>query len=163
MLGRVISSSRRLLIPALLTVAFAAVGCSSSVPVAAPAPEGDSARQCRALQKKLPRTVDGLERGTADPVSDFTAVWGDPAVRLRCGVRKPAVLTPGSEHYNPGADAAEVDGVDWLFEQQDDGYRFTTVLRKTYVEVSVPGKYAPEVDVLTDLADAVRTTVPAGV
>ncbi|MFF3269468.1 DUF3515 domain-containing protein [Streptomyces chrestomyceticus] len=163
MLGRVISSSRRLLVPALLTVAFAAVGCSSSVPTDAPAPEGAFARQCRALQKELPRTVDGLERGTADPVSDFTAVWGDPPVKLRCGVPKPAVLTPGSEHYNPGADAAEVDGVDWLFERQDDGYRFTTVLRKTYVEVSVPGKYAPEVDVLTDLADAVRKTVPAGV
>ncbi|OKI06723.1 hypothetical protein A6A06_36755 [Streptomyces sp. CB02923] len=163
MLGRVISSSRRLLTPALLTVAFAAVGCSSSVPVAAPSPTGESARQCRALQKELPRTVDGLERATADPVSDFTAVWGDPAVRLRCGVRKPVVLTPGSEHYNPGADAAEVNGVEWLFEKQDDGYRFTTVLRKTYVEVSVPGKYTPEVDVLTDLADAVRKTVPAGV
>ncbi|KAA6213759.1 DUF3515 domain-containing protein [Streptomyces albofaciens JCM 4342] len=163
MLGRVISSSRRPLVPALLTVAFAAVGCSSSVPVAAPSPEGASARQCRALQKELPRTVDGLERGTADPASDFTAVWGDPAVRLRCGVAKPAVLTPGSEHYNPGADAAEVNGVEWLFEKQDDGYRFTTVLRKTYVEVSVPKKYAPEVDVLTDLADAVKKTVPAGV
>ncbi|MEN2422166.1 DUF3515 domain-containing protein [Streptomyces rimosus] len=164
MLGRVISSSRRLLVPALLTVAFAAVGCSSSVPVAAPSPEGASARQCRALHEELPRTVDGLERGTADPVSDFTAVWGDPAVRLRCGVDKPAVLTPGSEHYNPGADAAEVNGVEWLFEKQgDEGYRFTTVLRKTYVEVSVPGKYAPEVDVLTDLAAAVKKTVPAGV
>lgn len=163
MLGRVISSSRRLLAPALLTVAFAAVSCSSSVPTAAPAPQGEAARQCRALRKELPRTVDGLERGTADPVSDFTAVWGDPAVRLRCGVPKPAVLTPGSEHYNPGADAAEVNGVEWLFEKQDDGYRFTTVLRKTYVEVSVPKKYAPEVDVLTDLAGAVKKTVPAGV
>ncbi|MFD7663299.1 DUF3515 domain-containing protein [Streptomyces sp. NPDC059788] len=163
MLGRVISSSRRLLTPALLTVAFAAVSCSSSVPTAAPAPTGGAARQCRALQKELPRTVDGLERGTADPVSDFTAVWGDPAVRLRCGVPKPAVLTPGSEHYNPGADAAEVNGVEWLFEKQDDGYRFTTVLRKTYVEVRVPGKYTPEVDVLTDLAGAVKKTVPAGV
>ncbi|MET9296963.1 DUF3515 domain-containing protein [Streptomyces sp. NPDC003077] len=147
----------------LLTVLFAAVGCSSSVTVAAPAPEGQAARACRALHGELPQTVDGLARRTADPDSDFTAAWGDPAVRLRCGVAKPDVLRFGSEHYNPKADAAAVDGVEWLFEKRDDGYRFTTVLRKAYVEVSVPGKYAPEVNVLTDLANAVKKTVPEGV
>lgn len=120
-------------------------------------------RYCKALHKELPQTVDGLKRGTPEPVSDFTAIWGDPAVKLRCGVPKPDVLTYGSEHYNPGADAAEVNGVEWLFQKQDDGYRFTTVLRKAYVEVTVPRKYAPEVDVLTDLGGAVKKTVPAGV
>lgn len=67
------------------------------------------------------------------------------------------------EHYNPKADAAEVNGVEWLFEKQEDGYRFTTVLRKAFVEVTVPRKYAPEVDVLTDLGRAVKKTVPVGV
>lgn len=107
--------------------------------------------------------MDGLKRGTPEPVSDFTAIWGDPAVKLRCGVPKPDVLTYGSEHYNPKADAAEVNGVEWLFEKQEDGYRFTTVLRKAFVEVTVPRKYAPEVDVLTDLGRAVKKTVPVGV
>ncbi|MFG2136235.1 DUF3515 domain-containing protein [Streptomyces sp. NPDC048650] len=156
------SARRRYLALPLLTVLFAAVGCSSSE-VAVPSPEGEAARHCRALHQELPKTVDGLRRGTAEPASDLTAVWGDPAVTLRCGVTKPDVLTSGSEHYNPKADAAEVDGVQWLFEKQDDGYRFTTVLRKAYVEVSVPGKYAPEVDALTDLAGAVKKSVPAGV
>jgi hypothetical protein len=162
MLGRVTVSSRRYSALPVLAVLFAAVGCSAPE-VAVPSPEGEAAAHCRALHKELPQTVDGMERGTAEPVSDFTAMWGDPAVQLRCGVRKPAVLTAGSEHYNPKADAAEVNGVEWLFEKQDDGYRFTTVLRKAYVEVNVPGKYAPEVGVLTDLADAVKKTVPAGV
>ncbi len=159
-----ISATRRrhLALPAL-TVLFAAVSCTPSEDVAVPSPKGAAARYCTALHKKLPQTVDGLERGDAEPVSDFTAMWGDPAVKLRCGVPKPDVLTYGSEHYNPNANAAEVNGVDWLFEKQDDGYRFTTVLRKAYVEVTVPGKYAPEVDVLTDLAGAVKKSVPAGV
>ncbi|MFF4601267.1 DUF3515 domain-containing protein [Streptomyces sp. NPDC001339] len=163
MLGRVTSARRRYLTPPLLTVAFAAAGCAASGDVAAPAPTGETARYCRALHQELPRTVDGLTRGTPEPVSDFTAMWGDPAVKLRCGVPKPDVLRHGSEHYNPNPDAAEVNGVGWLFEKRDDGYRFTTVLRKAHVEVTVPGEYAPEVDVLTDLADAVRKTVPKGV
>ncbi|MER0482878.1 DUF3515 domain-containing protein [Streptomyces sp. Edi2] len=158
-----ISTRRRYLALPVLTVLFAAVSCSPSEDVAVPAPTGAGARYCKALHKELPATVDGLERGTPEPESDFTAIWGDPAVKLRCGVPKPDVLTYGSEHYNPGADSAEVNGVEWLFEKQDDGYRFTTVLRKAFVEVTVPGKYAPEVDALTDLGGAVKKTVPTGV
>ena len=118
---------------------------------------------CRALHKDLPRTVDGLRRRTAGPASDFTAVWGDPAVRLRCGVARPKVLDPGDEHYSPRSEAAEVNGVDWLPRKQGDGYRFTTVLRRAFVEVTVPGKYAPEVDALIDLAGPVKKTIPMGV
>jgi hypothetical protein len=164
----VISSRRRPLRLALPVLAafLVAVSCSSSDSAAGPAipaPTGEAARHCRALQKALPQTVKGLERRATVPASDFTALWGDPAVQLRCGVPKPEVLTFGSEHYNPYADAAEVNGVTWLFEKQRAGYRFTTVLRKSYVEVTVPGRYAPEIDVLTGLAGAVRKTVPAGV
>lgn len=166
MLGRVNLPPRRSLALPLLAVLITAVGCSSSddsASVAVPSPKGETARLCRALHAELPGTVDGLKRRTADPASDFTAVWGSPAVQLRCGVPKPDVLTRGSEHYNPMQDAAEINGVEWVFEEQDDGYRFTTVLRRAYVEVTVPGKYAPEVDVLTDLASAVKKTVPVGV
>ncbi|ARH93380.1 MULTISPECIES: DUF3515 domain-containing protein [Streptomyces] len=163
MLGRVIWTRRRYLALPLLTVLFTTVSCSSSEELAVPSPTGEAARHCRALQKALPRSVDGLKRGTAEPVSDFTAIWGDPAVKLRCGVPKPDVLRYGNEHYNPNPEAAEVNGVRWLFEKQDDGYRFTTVLRKVYVEVTVPHDYAPEVDVLPDLAGAVTRTVPKGV
>ncbi|POX39840.1 DUF3515 domain-containing protein [Streptomyces sp. Ru73] len=166
MLGRVKSSPRRSLALPLLAVLITAVGCApsdDSASVAVPAPKGEQARLCRALHGKLPSTVNGLKRRTADPVSDFTAVWGTPAVRLRCGVPKPDVLQRGNEHYNPMQDAAKINGVEWVFEKQDDGYRFTTVLRRAYVEVTVPGTYAPEVNVLPDLAPAVRKTVPVGV
>jgi hypothetical protein len=53
-----------------------------------------------------------------------------------------------------------VNGVSWLIQKLDDGYRFTTTGRKTFVEVTVPAKYAPEVNPLTDLAAAVKRSVP---
>lgn len=115
---------------------------------------------CRALHGQLPDTVNGQRRGTADPESAYTAVWGDPAIELRCGVPKPEKLTPGSAHYNPTAEAMEVNGVSWLLEKQDDGWRFTTTGRRANVEVTVPEQYAPEVGVLTDFSSAVRSNVP---
>lgn len=90
----------------------------------------------------------------------YTAVWGDPGIELRCGVPRPEVLTPGSEHYNPAAEAVGVNGVEWLLEEREDGYRFTTTGRSAFVELTVPAEYAPEVGVLTDLADAVKEAVP---
>lgn len=143
-------------------VLLSAAGCSfnedsdGSAAPAVPTPSPRAASVCRALHKELPRTVDGLKRRTAEPSSDFTAVWGDPAVQLRCGVARPRALTASTE-------SAEVNGVDWLPEKQQHGYRFTTVLRRAYVEVTVPSAYAPEVNPLLDLARAVRKTVPKGV
>ncbi|WP_432253285.1 DUF3515 domain-containing protein [Streptomyces sp. HNM1019] len=123
---------------------------------AVPSPAPRAAAMCRTLHKELPDAVNGLKRGTADPSSDYTAVWGDPAVQLRCGVPRPEAM--GSKTAS-----AEVNGVDWLPEKRDDGYRFTTVLRRAYVEVTVPRKYSPEVNPLLDLARAVKKTVPKGV
>ncbi|MET7764161.1 DUF3515 domain-containing protein [Streptomyces sp. NPDC005336] len=143
-------------------VLLSAAGCSftedsddSGAP-AVPTPSPQAASVCRALHKELPTTVDGLKRRTAGPASDFTAVWGDPAVQLRCGVARPEALTASTR-------SAEVNGVDWLPEKQKHGYRFTTVLRRAYVEVTVPARYAPEVNPLLDLAHAVKKTVPKGV
>ncbi|GAA2099174.1 hypothetical protein GCM10009801_70560 [Streptomyces albiaxialis] len=127
---------------------------------AVPSPSGEAARACRALHDELPERVDGQERETLDPESPYTAVWGDPAIELRCGVARPKKLTPGSEEYNPTSDAAEVNGVSWLIEERDGGYRFTTTDRAAYVELTVPDDYAPEVGALTDLARGVKKAVP---
>ncbi|AQW53658.1 DUF3515 domain-containing protein [Streptomyces violaceusniger] len=154
------SLTRRLVPLALALVPIA--GCSfigdsdDSVALAVPSPSAQAAAVCRALHKELPSTVDGLKRGTAEPASDYTAVWGDPAVQLRCGVPRPAAMSSTTE-------SAEVNGVAWLPEKQKDGYRFTTVLRRAYVEVTVPRKYAPEINALLDFAKAVKKTVPKGV
>ncbi|MQY12194.1 hypothetical protein SRB5_23240 [Streptomyces sp. RB5] len=143
-----------------------AAGCSpdddGKVAVPAPRPSGEAVAHCAALAKRLPRALDDdLRRRTVKPESRYTAAWGDPAVVLRCGVRRPAVLTPGTELYNPSADTAEVDGVDWLLEDTDEGYRFTTVGRRTFVEVAVPEHYAPEIGIVAGgISAAVRATVP---
>ncbi|ASQ97177.1 DUF3515 domain-containing protein [Streptomyces sp. 11-1-2] len=154
------SLTRRLVPLALALVPI--TGCSfigdsdDSVALAVPSPSAQAAAVCRALHKELPSTVDGLKRGTAEPASDYTAVWGDPAVQLRCGVPRPTAMSSTTE-------SAEVNGVAWLPEKQKDGYRFTTVLRRAYVEVTVPRKYAPEINALLDFAKAVKKTVPKGV
>ncbi|MDF3289221.1 DUF3515 domain-containing protein [Streptomyces silvisoli] len=149
-------------------VLLAAAGCSSSATdtVAVPTPSTAVATVCRTLHNALPEKVNGLARHATHPASDLTAAWGDPAIVLRCGVPTPDVLNPGSAHYNPTADAASINGVDWLPEKQSDGsVRCTTTLRKAFVEVTIPSKYTGpygDISALTDLADAVKKSDPAG-
>ncbi|GAA2457693.1 hypothetical protein GCM10010405_47270 [Streptomyces macrosporus] len=125
-----------------------------------PSPTGSAAAACRALYDALPERVDGQPRVELESETRYAAVWGDPAIELGCGVPRPEVLTPGSEHYNPTPDLAEVNGVSWLLEERKDGYRFTTVERTVFVRVTVPDTYTPEINALVDLADAVRETIP---
>ncbi|WP_173915021.1 DUF3515 domain-containing protein [Streptomyces barkulensis] len=147
----------------LLAVLAAAAGCVSGgdrpgPPV--PSPTGEAAGICRELYGALPGEVDGQPRGEVEPGTRFAAVWGDPAIELGCGVPRPEVLTPGSEHYNPVSESVDVNGVSWLLEKRDGGHRFTLLDREVFVRVTVPDSYAPEVNALVDLADAVRETVP---
>jgi hypothetical protein len=66
---------------------------------------------------------------------------------------------------DPNADSEEVDGVGWLQEQESVGsFRFTTTLRRAYVEVALPKQrtghgLAP----LTDLAAPIKKTIPEGI
>ncbi|MER6117721.1 DUF3515 domain-containing protein [Streptomyces sp. NPDC001743] len=158
------SSCRRLLHPVLLgpsaaLLLLAAVGCTStdpsaSVPVPEPSPE--AAAYCRALHKELPSSVAGLERSDPTPRSDLTAGWGDGAIVLRCGVARPAKMDDAQSK------AADADGVNWLLEQRkDDGPRFTTTLRRAYVEVSLSPAYAHDATPLAAFAKAVKKTVPS--
>lgn len=97
----------------------------------------------------LPRTVAGADRRTGGTDSTSTvATWGDPRIVLRCGVDRPAGLTPTSR-------CDVVNDVGWFSEQLDDGWRFTTIGRAGYVEVTVPSDYAPQADALVDLSGAV--------
>lgn len=74
---------------------------------------------------------------------------------LRCGVARPAGLTATSQ-------VLEVDEVEWFLTERPGAYVFTTVGRRTYVELRVPlstprdQATAP----LVDLAPAIRSAVP---
>jgi hypothetical protein len=134
---------------------------SNAVAVTPPAPASRAAAaSCAALNRLLPKTVDGQSRRSVDPSSQLTAAWGDPAITLRCGVPEPTVLVPGSPDYDPSADEIYADGVAWLIEPVGSGYRFTAAQRSVYIELDVPPVYQPETDALADLSAAVIAGVP---
>ena len=100
----------------------------------------------------LPDQVLDQDRRRVEP-GVFSAAWGKPVITLRCGVPAPSALTAASQ-------CVEVNGVGWFGEEAAGGFLFTTVGRKTYIEVGVPHTYAPEVNALVDLAAAVDSSDP---
>jgi hypothetical protein len=117
-----------------------------------PAPTGADLSICTAVMAALPQQVLDQERRKAEP-GVFGAAWGDPVITLRCGVAKPAALTAASE-------CLEVNGVGWFAEPAQGGQLFTTIGRRTFVEVAVPTSYAPESGALVDLAAVVQAHDP---
>ena len=122
-------------------------GCGSAkVAVPVPTPNPTIASACREIVKAMPSTVDGQERRSVADSSQLTAAWGDPPITLRCGVDSPANLKPESS-------IMAINGVDWFPEQLTAGYRFTTVNSAIFIEVTVPDKYNPEANALTDITN----------
>ena len=132
-------------------------GCSRTVSLDdAPALSGAAARTCAALVKALPDRVSDQPRRKADTGDGYAAAWGDPAIELRCGVPKPAGLTPASA-------CQTTNGVDWFVPPSQVTGRptdvtMTTVGRSVYVEVRVPEDYFPPATAMVDLAHAVKST-----
>jgi hypothetical protein len=68
-----------------------------------------------------------------------------------------------AEGHDPDAVPGGVEGVRWLMEKRDDGgYRFTSALRRVYVEVDVP-EGRDSSGVLIDLAPAIKKAIPEGI
>ncbi|MFC3575359.1 DUF3515 domain-containing protein [Streptomyces yaanensis] len=152
----------RLLGLPVIALLIATAGCSSSddsPSAAVPSPDAQVAKLCQNLDKVLPRKVSGLERNDPEPRSALTAGWGGPAIILRCGVTRP------SEMDDSEADGVEANGVGWLLEKRnDDSFRFTTTLRKAYVEVSLPkARTGDGLGPLVDLAPAIKKAIPKGI
>ncbi|MDQ3480301.1 MAG: DUF3515 domain-containing protein, partial [Actinomycetota bacterium] len=78
----------------MLATTMVACGGSGSVSVAAPQPSGAAANECAALLDGLPDLVLEQEARDVEPADASAAAWGDPAVVLRCGVKRPAELEP---------------------------------------------------------------------
>ncbi|MGC9536463.1 DUF3515 domain-containing protein [Streptomyces sp. UG1] len=151
-----------------LALLITAAGCSSadgSRSAAVPSPDATVAGLCRNLDKVLPAKVDGERREDPSPASTLTAGWGDSAIILRCGVVRPPKMSDPKVAAGKDKDAVAggVNGVQWLMEKQDDGgYRFTTALRRAYVEVSV-AEGRDSSSVLIDLAAAIKKAIPEGI
>lgn len=139
---------------AVLLAAGLLAGCTpGSVEVPPPTPDAATGALCRKLAGRLPQKLAGAGRGTSQPESPYTAVWGDPPIALRCGVPRPPGLQPTSE-------LTVVNDISWLPQPVDRPTSYTAVGRQAYVEVTVPGDHAPP-DVLVPLSDAVTAEIPA--
>jgi hypothetical protein len=142
----------------LAATALLATGCGdSTVEVDAPELAGETARTCAALVDALPQSVDGAKRRSVEPAGKTAAAWGDPAIVLRCGVRKPR----GFDRF---ATCQETNGVGWFIpEQQMTGaprpITMTTIGRTVYVEVRLPTEHWPPAAAMVDLASAIKKTV----
>jgi hypothetical protein len=68
---------------------------------------------------------------------------------VRCGVREPTSFEATSA-------LIDVESVTWFPEPLSNGTLFATVGRAPRIEVTVPRDYAPEVNVLVDLAASAR-------
>jgi len=152
----------------VLALLIVVTGCSSaddSARVTVPQPDGKTTKLCRNLDSALPAKVDGLGRDDPEPRSALTAGWGSQAIILRCGVVRPPKMTDPkvASGNDPKAVGGEVNGVQWLMEQEDGGSsRFTTASRLAYVELTVP-KGRDTSGALVDLAAAVKKAVPVGI
>ncbi|MEU0038708.1 MULTISPECIES: DUF3515 domain-containing protein [unclassified Streptomyces] len=147
----------------VLALLISTTGCSSAddgASAVVPGPDAKVSALCQNLDEALPKKVDGLDRNDPEPRSALTAGWGSPAIILRCGVERPSKMS------DEDALSGEVNGVGWLMEKQSDGaYRFTSSLRRAYVEVSVPKKWAQRDGsaALVDLAAPIKKAIPAGI
>jgi hypothetical protein len=100
---------------------------------APPSPNPATEAACVKVFAKLPVQLGQLAPRKTETDSPFVAAWGNPAVVLRCGVAKPAVLnTPAA------AQLFDVNSVIWQPDPRRDQTVYTTVDRSVYLEVTVP-------------------------
>lgn len=126
------------------------------VTVSAPPSDSAAATPCTKVLQVLPVQLDTLAPRVvhATPDTPFVVAWGDPPVILRCGVPRPAGLTPGSADF-----VLVVDGVSFLEGKRGTDHVFTAVDRAVYIEVTVPASYAQPP--LGPLAQAIAKGLPA--
>ncbi|MCW2912049.1 MAG: hypothetical protein JWN52_117 [Actinomycetia bacterium] len=136
----------------LLPVLLLAAGCGAgSVQVPLPSPDTTTSKLCAGL--RLPQKLHGQSRRSTQPKSPLVAVWGSPAIALRCGVGRPAALQPTSP-------LVTLNGIAWFGEPVDRPVTFTAVGRQAYVEVTVPTTIQPPGDVLIELTSAIKAALP---
>lgn len=125
-------------------------------------PPADQATEvaCRALLAKLPGRLLGPARPVratppqAKPIAERAAAWGDPAITLRCGVARPAALTPTAQLFG-------VNGVEWVAAEAKNSVVWTTASLGVFVEVTVPKVYKDKAstEILLPLADPITQTI----
>ncbi|MDQ3382782.1 MAG: DUF3515 family protein [Actinomycetota bacterium] len=114
--------------------------------------EGSDTPVCREVADSWPVTVGGQPSRETAVQTRGVAAWGDPAIIARCGAPVPGPTTD---------QCLDVEGVDWVADQLEDGVAFTTYGRDPAIEVLVPDAYEPEPLVLPAFGAAAQV-VPQG-
>ena len=116
-----------------------------------PAIDAAESQQCQRLIRQLPHTLAGQHRRTVANEPDRAAAWGDPVIVLRCGVARPAALTPDAQIYG-------VNGVEWVTTDHPQHTVWTSTSLSSYVELVIPRAYRDRAstDILNPLAHALR-------
>jgi hypothetical protein len=133
-------------------------GCGPGpVRLDSPPLSGKAADACARLVAALPDAVADQDRRPVEPEQAYGAAWGDPAIRLRCGVPRPA----GFDRF---ATCMETNGVGWFIPEEQITGRpgdivMTTIGYAQNIEVWVPQRYWPPAAAMADLAPAIKGSI----
>jgi uncharacterized protein DUF3515 len=125
---------------------------ASSLPAAAQSP-------CEKVAEKLPVTLNRLApRAVFGP--PFVVAWGNPSVLYRCGVARPAGLTPGSgsEVIDTGTGTGHT--VEWFPVKGKNQTVWTSIDRAVYIEVTVPAEVQGG-EIISALSGYIASALPA--
>lgn len=107
------------------------------VEVAVPDLSDEDFKVCRALITRLPDPLGELPRRVVagdNGAPEIAGAWGEPAVKLRCGVEPVEVPKDGTVFRQKKTC--------WFAEESKQSTTWTTVDRRLAVELTVPAKYA---------------------
>lgn len=108
---------------------------------------------CRALLSQLPDAVRHLPQRPVTAGSEQNAAYGDPPLTLACGTPPPS--------FPPDDDVWVVNGVCWHVTNEADGAVANTVDREVPVRVTLPREYAPPLQWLPEISNALIASVPS--
>lgn len=116
-----------LTVGAALLVSACGDGAVRAVPF-----EASDSPLCQSVADHWPSTVGSQEPRVTAVQTRGVAAWGDPPIVARCGKQPPAPTTD---------QCLDINGVDWVVTELDDGAMFTTYGRDPAIEVLVPDAY----------------------
>lgn len=115
---------------------------------------------CRALLSQLPGEVRGLVRRPVTAGAEQNAAFGDPPVRLACGV--PEVEVPPTAEVLSFLPASADSAVCWFHAPDREESVWTSLGREVPVEVRVPAGHDEPGQWVSAVSGTLAETVPPG-
>lgn len=145
------------------TATAAQVVPAAPVPMAAPRLDAATTKVCLAVTSQLPTQLRNLPGRTVSAGPEQNAAWGEPPIRLACGVPQPA-MCERADGGKPGCvplttELLIMNGVCWWGDDGPATKVFTTMDREVAVQVSVPAGYAQPAQWANEFSDAVVKAV----